>query len=41
VDYFSNKPKEFRIVIIGNFVKGSGKIGKEVGAYIDVTLNPK
>jgi hypothetical protein len=39
--YFSQTSEEFRIVIVGNFVKDNGKLGKEVGAYIDVTLHPE
>jgi hypothetical protein len=37
---FSDKPIQLRIVILGNFVKENGRIGKEAGAYKDVTLNP-
>ncbi len=35
------EPVQIRIVIVGNYVKANGRVGKEVGAYVDVTLNPK
>ena len=35
------EPAQIRIVIVGNYVKANGRLGKEVGAYVDVTLNPK
>ncbi len=38
---FYLEPVQIRVVIIGNQVKANGRLGKEVGAYVDVTLNPK
>ncbi len=40
-EVYSQYPVEVRFVIVGNFVKRNGDLGKEVGAYADTTLYPK
>jgi hypothetical protein len=37
---FDTEPTKIRIIVLGNFVKNNGKLGKVTGAYVDVTLNP-
>lgn len=40
-EIYSQDPVEIRFVIVGNFVRRSGELGKEVGTYADFTLSPK
>lgn len=40
-EVYSQESVEIRIVMLGNYVKANGEVGKEVGAYIDVTLKPE
>jgi hypothetical protein len=37
---YSTEPVQIRVVVLGNFLKNNGKLGKETGAYVDVTLTP-
>ena len=37
---FSDQPVKIRVVIVGQYQKSNGKMGDDVGAYIDITLQP-
>lgn len=36
-----DKPVTVRVVVIGNYLLDNGDVGDEVGAYVDITLQPK